>query len=107
MYTVHKKSVKDRFNKKFVATYFLENCKYCMNVEVRKDKTTSTSYCSNIKKKKYRYSFKLQTIFYQMLWTKTFYYMEQVLKSMGGNTARYNHRYRLVYKLLELCMNKK
>lgn len=66
MYTVHKKSVKDRFNKKFVATYFLENCKYCMNVEVRKDKTTSTSYCSNIKKKKYRYSFKLQTIFYQL-----------------------------------------
>lgn len=52
MYTVHKKSVKDRFNKKFVATYFLENCKYCMNVEVRKDKTTSTSYCSNIYKKK-------------------------------------------------------
>lgn len=52
MYTVHKKSVKDRFNKKFVATYFLENCKYCMNVEVRKDKTTNTSYCSNIKKKK-------------------------------------------------------
>lgn len=67
------KYVKDRINKKFVATYFLENCKYCMNVEVRKDKTTSTSYCSNIKKKKYRYSFKLQTIFYQMLWTKTFY----------------------------------
>lgn len=51
MYTVHKKSVKDRFNKKFVATYFLENCKYCMNVE------------ATFRKKKYRYSFKLQTIF--------------------------------------------
>lgn len=63
MYTVHKKSVKDRFNKKFVATYFLENCKYCMNVEVRKDKTTSTHIAATIRKKKYRYSFKLQTIF--------------------------------------------
>lgn len=25
---------------------------------------------------------------------------------MGGNIVRYNYRYRLVYKLLELCMNK-
>lgn len=73
MYTVHKKSVKDRFNKKFVATYFLENCKYCMNVEVRKDKTTSTSYCSNIKKKNTAIHSNCRLFFYQMLWTKTFY----------------------------------
>lgn len=59
MYIVYKKFVKDRFNKKFVVIYFFENCKYCMNVEVRKDKIISILYCSNIKKKKYRYLFKL------------------------------------------------
>lgn len=76
-------------------------------LKLGKTKPQVLHIAATFRKKKYRYSFKLQTIFYQMLWTKTFYYMEQVLKSMGGNTARYNHRYRLVYKLLELCMNKK
>lgn len=88
MYTVHKKSVKDRFNKKFVATYFLENCKYCMNVEVRKDKTTSTSYCSNIKKKKYRYSFKLQTIFLSNALDKNILLNGASLKINGGKHSQ-------------------